>query len=83
MFDTIVSNVLVPAAFVALFIVVPLRRVLRPRGRGAGRPPDPQEERIITAAVLSGFGPFWYASGLGRHLDTSSPERHARGGDTR
>jgi len=83
MFDTIVSNVLVPAAFVALYILVPLRRVLRHRGAGEGRPPDPQEERIITSAVLNGFGPFWYASGLGRHLDASSPERNARGGDTR
>jgi hypothetical protein len=83
MFDTIVSNVLVPAAFVALFIVVPLWRVLRPRGHGARRPPDAPEQRMMAAAMLNGFGPFWYAGGLGRHLDAASAERRAPGGDTR
>lgn len=83
MFDTIVSNVLVPAAIVVLFIVVPLRRALRRGDRGTGRRPASQVDRLLTAAMLTGFGPFWHASDLGRHLDASSPERHARGGDTR
>lgn len=83
MFDTIVSNVVVPAALVALYIVMPLWQVLRRRDRGAGPPPDTHEQRIMAAAMLNGFGPFWYASGLGRHLDAASPERQARGGDIR
>lgn len=79
MFDTIVSNVVVPAAIVALFIVLPLRRVLRRGDRGTGRRPASQADRLLTAAMLTGFGPFWHGSDLGRHLDVAARQRHTRG----
>lgn len=79
MFDSIVSNVLVPAAIVALFIVVPLRRALRRGDRGTGRRPAPQMDRLLTAAMLTGFGPFWHAADLGRHIDVAARQQHTRG----
>jgi hypothetical protein len=82
MFDTIVSNVLVPAAIVAL-LVVSLRRLPRAGTRRHERPSDPQMDWIRTAAILSGFGPFWYSADLARRLDASAGGPSTKEGDAR
>jgi hypothetical protein len=69
MFD-IVTNLLIPVVFVALFVALPLWRVLRAAARDDrrpdGRPADPQPEWIHATAALSFFGPFWYPISIPR-----------------
>jgi hypothetical protein len=63
MFDTIVTNLLIPGAFVVLVVGLPLWRVLRAAAHDDERPddrPDPTPEWIRATAVLSVFGPFWH-----------------------
>jgi hypothetical protein len=75
MYDTIVTNLLLPGVFVALVVGLPLWRVLRTaahdRQRPDDRPPDPSREWIRATAVLSVFGPFWYQPYLRPHLRAS------------
>lgn len=77
MFDTIITNLLVPGAFVALVVGLPLWRVLRAAAHDAERPddqpPDPAPEWIRAAAVLSVFGPFWYPPYLHPRLRAPEP----------
>ena len=72
MYDTIATNLLIPGAFVALVVGLPLWRVLRTaahdRRRPGDPPPDPSREWIRATAVLSVFGPFWYQPYLRSHL---------------
>jgi hypothetical protein len=60
----IATNLLIPVAFVALCVALPLWRVLRAAARDDrrtdGQPADPQPEWIRATAALSFFGPFWY-----------------------
>lgn len=83
MFDTIVTNVVAPAAFVVLCVVLPLWQVLRTASRDRQRPDptprDPLQDWIRTAAILSGFGPFWYSAAL--RPPAPAPPSAARGHD--
>jgi hypothetical protein len=85
MFDTIVTNVLLPGAFVALFVVLPLWWGLRDGPRDHRRPDDQPSDLsplwIRSAAVLSVFGPFWYQPYSRPRIPVSEPS-HPKEGDS-
>jgi hypothetical protein len=64
MSDSIVANVLLMGAFLALFVALPLWWELRAAPRGRSRPDDqpadPSPLWIRSAAMMSVFGPLWY-----------------------
>jgi hypothetical protein len=85
MFDTIVTNVLAPGAFVGLFVALPLwwalRDAARDRQQPDNRPPDPLPVWIRTAGMLTGFGPFWYPIIRPRVRASAAADPHTKEGD--
>ena len=84
MFDIIVTNVLVPVAIIALFIVLPLWWVLRGAARDRQQPdaqPRDLSQWISTAAIMSGLGPSWHPHLIRPRVHVAEQPIHPEEGD--
>ena len=84
MFETILTNVLAPVAFIGLFVALPLWWVLRGAARERRLPdsqPAEQAHWISAAAIMSGFGPSWHHPYLRPRVYAAAEALRQREGD--